>query len=134
MRPTPRAERSEICSPSSSAASRTVMTRLDLSTEATPAAGPICSARKYASHDTPVPMPDNTSQRDALDESVPICRNSPRKATIAQAKTRTTHVRMAVARFEDTPAMPILAAIVVKAAATAEMSAYIHHVMALSSV
>src|SRR5258705_11038744 len=44
-------------------------------------------------------------------------------------KARTTAVRMAVARFDGTPLIPIFARIAVPEAANAERNANIHHVM-----
>ena len=52
---------------------------------------------------------------------------SPVSTTIPQAITSTTAVRMAVARLEDTPSMPILARIDVSAANTADRSAKVNH-------
>src|SRR5258706_5926904 len=47
-------------------------------------------------------------------------------------KTRTTAVRMAVARFDGTPLIPIFARIAVAEAAIAERNANIHHVMSFA--
>lgn len=49
--------------------------------------------------------------------------------TMAHAMTRTTMVRMAVAKLEFTPSIPILARIDVKAAKTAESNAKINHMI-----
>src|SRR5436190_22301540 len=51
---------------------------------------------------------------------------SPRSSTIPHANTRTTAVRIAVARFEGTPSTPILARMAVTAAAPADANAKTH--------
>ena len=58
MSATPIPNRQPTVSPSNSAASTTVSGRLSLSIGATREAGASCSARKYASHETPVATPD----------------------------------------------------------------------------
>ena len=54
--------------------------------------------------------------------------------TIPQASNTTTTVRMAVARFEFTPSMPIFAKIEVRAAKRADSSAKIIHILIVHSI
>jgi hypothetical protein len=49
----------------------TLGARLSLSTGATRDAGPSCSARKYASYEMPVAMPDSTKKRSERPETLP---------------------------------------------------------------
>ena len=57
----------------------------------------------------------------------------PVRNTIPQAISTTTTVRMAVARLEFTPSMPILAKIEVSAANTADSNANINHIIIIPS-
>ena len=58
---------------------------------------------------------------------IPFC--SPLAKTIPQATIKIMIVRMAVAKFELTPVMPIFAEMAVKEAKRAERSAYNHHMI-----
>jgi hypothetical protein len=68
-------------------------------------------------------MPESTRKRSENRERVPTCRHVPCAITIPQAKRRMTMVRIAVARFESTPLMPIFARIAVIAAKNADNKA-----------
>ena len=57
-----------------------------------------------------------------------IWRETPVKQTMPQATISTTKVRIAVAKLELTPSMPILAKIEVKAAKKAEKNANTAHI------
>ena len=70
--------------------------------------------------------PRNSQLRPEMFRTPPI---SPVSNTIPQAITSTTMVRMAVARLELTPAIPILARMDVSAANTADSSAKINHII-----
>ncbi len=68
-------------------------------------------------------MPESPRKSNVWFESRGISRWTPVANTIPQAKTRTTTVRMAVARFELTSLTPTLARMAVAAAAMAESTA-----------
>src|SRR5579871_5753429 len=71
----------------------------------------------------PVARPDSSRNTTDRREIVGSARWSPVAITIPQANTVMMTVRMAVARFDGTPATPIFARIAVAAAATAERDA-----------
>src|SRR5262249_54984563 len=113
-------------SPSTSAARPIVIARLSLSIGATREAGASCSARKYASHDRPVAMPESVRKNRGLARRAGSARGSPPASAMPQANTSTTTVRVAVARFDGTPSTPIFARMAVAAAAIAEANAKTH--------
>src|SRR5690242_19766231 len=98
MSAVPAATLQEMCSPSTNAARRMVNARLTLSMGATDDAGAICRALKYASHEIPVAIPDSARNSNDLDFMDDNARCSPLANTTPHANTRTTIVRMAVAR------------------------------------
>src|SRR5215471_1880542 len=110
-------------SPRNAAARTTVSGRLSLSIGLTRDAGPSCNARKYASHETPVATPESTRKTTDRREMPANARCSPVTPTMAHANAVMTTVRIAVARFDGTPSIPIFARIAVSAAATAETHA-----------
>src|ERR1700694_3666494 len=73
-------------------------------------------------------MPDRQRNRRFCFDRLPMVAVPPLKKAIAQAMTRITTVRMAVARSVSTPLMPTLAKMAVSAAKNAESKAYIHHI------
>ncbi len=90
--------------------------KLSLSMGATCAAGAICNALKYANQEIPVASAESARNRSVGAEAVLSALNSPRAATSPQTSGRMQVVRIAVARFEDTPPTPIFARMAVAAA------------------
>src|SRR5258707_605482 len=77
-------------------------------------------------------MPDRTrkrTERGLRSRNISCSRVA---KTRPHEKTRTTAVRMAVARFDGTPLIPIFARIAVAEAAIAQRNANIHHVMSFA--
>jgi len=76
-------------------------------------------------------MPDKIKNIREKLEMEPICFQVPWNRTIPQANNRITMVLTAVARFELTSLIPILARIAVRAAKKAESKAKINQLMNL---
>jgi hypothetical protein len=88
-----------------------------------------CNAFKNNFRDKPVAIPDIIKKMIFCLDKMAMPFVSPLAKTIPQATIKIIMVRMAVAKFELTPVIPILAKMAVSEANKAESKAYIHHII-----
>jgi hypothetical protein len=106
-----------------------VSAKLNLSTGATCEIFPISNALKYNIQDKPVVMPEKIRKAQFCFVSEVIVLIPPLKNTMAQAKTTTTIVLIAIARLVSIFLIPTFAKMPVSAAKRADNNAKIHHIV-----